>query len=196
MIKCSVKGCDRIARRKSSGSMCEAHYQRKRAGRDLHAPFLAKPGTGMKLVEAALLHTGSDCLIWPLGKTKSGRAAFLVAGKMHYVSRYVCERKHGPAPSPRHEAAHKCGKGDKGCYSPNCVYWATPSENIADKVRHGTDFRGERSPNAILTDAEARQIYKAKGAREDLAKKFGISPTTVSRIKLGQRYAHATGLLS
>lgn len=156
----------------------------------------APKGTGKALVELALTYNGKACLIWPLGKVASGRAAMLWEGKTQYVSRIVCEARHGPPPFPKVEAAHRCGRGDEGCYSPGCVYWATSSQNKADQLIHGTDKRGEKSPRAILTNQQAIEIYHSGLPRKQLAEDFDIDERLVGRIKRGERYAHATGAAS
>jgi len=57
-------------------------------------------------------------------------------GKRCAVNRLVCAAFHGPPPSPNHQAAHNDGNS-RNDSSAN-LRWATPKENAADKVAHGT----------------------------------------------------------
>ncbi len=43
---------------------------------------------------------------------------------------------------------------------------------------------------ARLTRSEAREILSADGRQDDIARRFGVSQTTVSQIKSGQRWKH------
>jgi hypothetical protein len=58
-------------------------------------------------------------------------------------------------------------------------------------TRHTGDKRPP--PLAILTPKQALEIYHAEERGCDLAKRFGVSPVTVSNIKTGKRWAHVTG---
>jgi hypothetical protein len=53
-----------------------------------------------------------------------------------YAHRLVCEAWHGPQPSPTHQVAH--GDGTKLNNHHSNLRWATPVENEADKIIHGT----------------------------------------------------------
>ena len=66
------------------------------------------------------------------------------------------------SPTPKHEAAHNCGKGHEGCFGAGCVEWKTHAENVADMVRHGTRLVGDASPGAKLSRDQVAQIYRLK----------------------------------
>lgn len=60
--------------------------------------------------------------------------------------------------------------------------WATEAENAADRIRHGTTLRGERHPNAKLTDVdvwEIRQHKSAGAAVDEIAYQYGVSRWTI-----------------
>jgi hypothetical protein len=62
--------------------------------------------------------------------------------------------------------------------------YGTPTENAADKVRHGTDPAGERNGMAKLTAGQVKSIRSLLGSRPQshIARDFGVSPMTISRI--------------
>lgn len=71
--------------------------------------------------------------------------------------------------------------------------WATGSENSADRVLHGTDSRGSKSPTAKITEAQVDQIRAmlGRGVRQrDIAAKFGLNQGTISSIHTGRNWSH------
>jgi hypothetical protein len=98
-------------------------------------------------------YQGEDCLTWPFSRFGYGT----IYGHKH-AHRVMCELAYGPAPSPRHQVAHSCGKGHEGCVNPRHLRWATPKENSADMVLHGTALRGERAINVKLTTPEVHAV--------------------------------------
>jgi hypothetical protein len=80
-----------------------------------------------------------ECLIWPFHAMRAGKGYATVRwnGERQYVHRLVCEHINGPAPSPNHDALHRCGNGHKGCVNPHHLYWGTPTNNAADMLRDG-----------------------------------------------------------
>jgi hypothetical protein len=141
--------------------------------------------------EVAMTYSGRDCLIWPYGKDHGGYGGLNIDRKKVIASRYVCELAHGAPPTPEHEAAHSCGNGRGGCISPGHLIWKTHKENMADKLVHGTHTRGERSARAKLTENEVLTILSLKGevSQSKLAKRFGVSPQSISSIHVGRRWA-------
>jgi hypothetical protein len=132
-------------------------------------------------------HDGDECLIWPFGRDDGGYAG-PINGQRAY--RAMCELANGPAPTPKHWVAHSCGRGQFGCVHPQHVRWATPKENHADKVLHGTDARGERNGQAKLTEDEARAIRNSFEPLSVLALRHGISESTVSLIRNSKLWGH------
>lgn len=128
--------------------------------------------------------TSTDCLIWPFARSGSGYGGLTVDRKLRLVHRLACEARHGPAPSPLHEAAHSCGNGKGGCCNPQHLQWKTKKQNQADRVVHGTHSRGERCKTAKLTEADVREIFRLrrKMPMHEIAKRFGVSATTVNHI--------------
>lgn len=108
------------------------------------------------------------------------------AGKhrMIGVHRLVCLTFHGDPPTPKHYAAHKNDiKLDNDRFN---IYWATPSQNVADALRNGRTSYGEAHPLSRVTVQQVlaiRAAYSgALGQRADLARQFGLSHRQITRI--------------
>lgn len=176
---CSIDGCGRSSRRRG---WCNKHYGRWRRHGDPLAGGTIQ-GAPMQWLRDHLDYTGDECLIWPFSRT-CGYGNLYIDGKSALISRLMCEHRHGPPPTPKHEAAHSCGRGPLGCVNGSHLRWATPKENNADKLIHGTHNRGDRNGTAKLTDADVLAIRSITGiSQEEIARRYGISQVHVSRIK-------------
>jgi len=134
----------------------------EKAGRDYRS-LGPLDDRGQAWIEKHLDYDGEDCLIYPGGR-KDG----------YGPSRYVCERAHGPAPTPQHEAAHSCGNGRFGCVHPKHLSWKTPKDNASDSLMHGTAGRKLALFDVILI----RHLFECSDPAwtlETLAREFGIS---------------------
>lgn len=132
-------------------------------------------GGGIKY-HVADLHTGKR---WGLSQT-TGQSTQLV----HVL---VCSAFHGEKP-PGMEVAHNDGNRLNNAASN--LRWATRSENMHDKHRHGTERVGEARPGAKLT---ADQVLAIKGDTRPerlIAADYGISGGTVGKIRRREKWAH------
>lgn len=118
-----------------------------------------------------------------------------IDGKPHhrYVHRLVLEAFVGECPKGM-QCRHFPDRNPRNNRLEN-LSWSTAKRNQADRVEHGTDFRGEKSPNAKLTKAKVRAIRAmcrrlGRGSQRRVAAKFGIAQPYVSKIVRYQRWAH------
>lgn len=186
---CAAEGCDKAV---YCRGWCGAHYWRWWAHGD---PLAGRTPEGEPLAwmaDVALTHVGEDCLQWPYARYSNGYGTVNQGGKMRSVTRVVCEAIHGPPPSPKHEAAHICGKGHEGCCNPKHLRWATPAENAADKLDHGTIANGEANGSAKLTEADVHAIRRRRATGEVLqaiAADYGVCISAISSIAIRKNWA-------
>lgn len=111
------------------------------------------------------------------------RKIIFVSGAHRYVHHLVLETFAEERPEG-YEACHLNGIRDDNRLSN--LMWGTRKENHSHKNAHGTAMVGEKHWNAKLTSAQAKKIRwlldKGLGGKY-LARRFGVSPMTISRIK-------------
>lgn len=126
-------------------------------------------------------YRGDDCLLWPFSRHSNGYGNFGRQGQQYYAHRFMCELVHGAPPTPKHHAAHSCGRGDQGCVHPRHVFWKTPGENQLDREDHGTKNTG---PRGKITVEQKREIIALRGqlTQAEIAELYGITRSRVSVI--------------
>lgn len=185
---CSIPECGKVARTRG---WCNAHHHRYLRYGD---PLKGRTSLGAPLVwlKQNLDYAGDDCLIWPFGHN-GGYGSIHIGRRKTLVSRIVCEHHNGPPPTPKHDAAHSCGKGNEGCITPKHLSWKTRKENMEDCKIHGTVNLGQRNGAVKLSEEQVLEIKKTHGvAQTKIAKYYGISQSSVSLIKTGKNWKWLT----
>lgn len=134
-------------------------------------------------------HESDDCLVWPFSLARGGYGSFQHLGQHHYAHRYMCELKHGPAPSDSHEAAHDCGRSN--CANPRHISWKTPTENKMDCRLHGTHVKHRTGNVGKVTREQAAEIRALKETKtlKELSEIFGLSESGIANICAGRRHS-------
>ena len=120
------------------------------------------------------------CLMWPFSLASNGYGQ--IGRDRHIPHRLMCEHRHGPAPTEKHQAAHSCGKGHEGCVNPWHLNWRTPAENQVERYEQSGPVSRTK-----LTDDQADEIRSLKG-KEIItwtAKLFGVSEANIRQIQNG-----------
>lgn len=129
-------------------------------------------------LKARVDYAGDECLPWPFSKdSRVGRGMLGYNGKQWWAHRLMCVLVHGEPPTPKHQAAHSCGKGHYGCVNPRHLSWKTNSENQLDRRVNGSMLRNPYGPRPGLSPEQIEQIKALKGQMTQvaIAKKFGVS---------------------
>lgn len=185
---CSIDGCEREY---FTNGYCSMHYTRWRRHGDPHKKTKAAPGECLEWLMDHIDYDGDDCLEWPFARHDSGYGvASRPGGRSVIASRLMCELAHGAPPQENYDCAHNCGKGHLGCVNPRHLRWDTRKGNLADRIAHGTDQRGERGSAAKITTEQAIEILQGTESLSKTARRYGIKPATVSAIRRRKIWAH------
>lgn len=76
------------------------------------------------------------------------------------------------------------------CVRPDHLFLGTPKDNIQDMVLKDRHSRGERRRNHKLTDTAVRVIRRSRLSNVALAKRYGVSPSTVSNARARKTWKH------
>lgn len=79
----------------------------------------------------------------------------------------------------------------------NCIEnlaWGTSLENFADRAQYGREPRGQRAPNAKLTEVQVLAIRRIKAESnttyKTISRQFSVGPEMVSLIVRRKRWTH------
>lgn len=190
--KCSSPECQNNV---WARDMCRKHYMRWWVHGDAGTVLLkmAEAGAPAAFIDA-LPEKGDGCVTWPFAKNNSGYAQINIgSGKKKLVSRIVCERTNGPAPSDAHVAAHDCGKGHEACVAPWHIRWKTKVENSADMEMHETLIHSDNAPWSKLSTSDVRAIRELAGtmSQSKIGERYGVSQSAISLIIRGVNWRRA-----
>lgn len=177
---CLVDGCGKAVR---SSGLCHAHHLRQLRHGDPTGGSTAWGAAQRFYRDIVLQSVSGECITWPFASTR-GHAVIRLNGRLRRVCRLACEEKNGPPPTPRHEAAHSCGRGHLGCVNTRHLRWATKTENMADQYEHGVRAMGERHGHAKLTEQDVRSIRRLAGemSQRQIAERYGVSRENIRAI--------------
>lgn len=188
---CALDGCNGNASGDARGArgFCNAHYLRLLRHGSPGAGARAH-GEAYRWLNAHVNYAGSKCLIWPFARFASGSAQVRFRGRSNRASRAMCILAHGEPPFEGAQAAHSCGNDHLGCVNPQHLRWDTAKGNCADRVRHGTENRGERQWGSKLTAQDVREIRRLAGSelQRVTAARFGVSRQAVTDILAGRSW--------
>lgn len=107
-----------------------------------------------------------------------------------YIHRLVLLAFIGPCPEGM-EGCHEDGNRDNNQLSN--LRWDTHKNNQADRLRHGTDNRGEKHNLVKLTNTQVLQIRKSRKqfiTYQEIADKYGVSRRLIGKIIKRQLWTH------
>ena len=185
--KCSIEGCEG---KHYARGWCGMHYERWRKHGDPEFTKTAPTGEPLKFLQDLIDNPRSGCVIWPYGKYTNGYGKLLYEGRGQNAHRISLILATGKDPKDL-VAAHSCRNRD--CVNPSCLSWETEVENQRDRLRDGTDSRGEKQWLSKLTEDQVLAIYRDPRTQQAIAEKYGVSQGTVSAIKNGYNWSWLTG---
>lgn len=141
----------------------------------------------------AYVRPGTGCWEW-IGSGRSQRyGAFKYQGRAIKAHRFSWILANGAIPDGMH-VLHRCDHTK--CVNPSHLFIGTHKDNMSDRDAkgRGNQPRGARSGHAKLTNenvVEIRRLYTRGSIRQiDLAQRFNIHQTGISKIILGKSWSH------
>lgn len=191
-MKCAFKDCERDA--KSKG-YCDMHYRRllKRGNVNDYGSKKVDIGNATERFNKKYQIQENGCWLWTGGTRLNGKG---VAYPRHWTDdfksmgahRFAYELAHGEIP----KAMYVCHKCDTPlCVNPDHLFVGTHHDNMRDMVQKKRSFigRGEsKIGRSKLTNEQAHQIRLMQIPQSKIAVIFGVSQTTIGRIKRKESY--------
>lgn len=111
-------------------------------------------------------------------------------GRIKPIARHILMRRFRGDLLDSMVSRHTCD--NKWCIRPDHIISGTHAQNGSDYRERGIkpDQHGERNPYAKFTSTQIYQVRNAIGLQKEIAKKFGISKSQVSRIRRRETWIH------
>lgn len=135
---------------------------------DVYQRFLSK----VKMVE-------SGCHEWTHAANRGGYGTFQYGNKKAAAHRVAFALFKHPIDSSQH-VMHSCD--NRLCVNPEHLSIGTPKDNVVDMDRKGR--RGTKSKLNYAQVEEIRALLANRYSQQEIAKRYGVCQTVISRIKL------------
>jgi hypothetical protein len=123
-----------------------------------------------------------ECWLWLGGKSDAGYGRFCIRPKW-FGSHQIALLITGVERPPGYNALHSCD--NRLCCNPKHLRWGTLLENAKEMKARNRNVvkRGENNNNAKLSEDDVRAIRCDTRAQTIIAKAYGVSQVSVSKIK-------------
>lgn len=138
----------------------------------------------------------NDCWDWSASLNTSGYGRFKLASyrqvTAHRLALVIASGEDHPALC----ALHSCDR--PSCCNPAHLRWGTANDNAQDKIERGRNRTGNQAgfnnPMARLTAEDLEQIVALMPRHNNtvIAKRFGVTHSMISRIRLGLSWRKET----
>ena len=131
----------------------------------------------------------TGCLLWR-GGLVDGYGTVFYRGVRWRAHRLAYTLRVGPIPDGAMVLHARVCNGRRACIEPSHLRPGDARQNAADMVAAGRSARGQRCHSAKLTARRVRAIrrWATRTTRAALARRYGLSPSTVSAVVLEQTW--------
>jgi len=155
---------------------------------------VGRPSNTVEKFKTLIEQRGPDeCWRWRGTINSNGYGFYKLWGKYRLAHRLSVIFLKGEDPTGK-VVRHTCD--NPLCVNPEHLLIGTTQDNVNDRVTRNRSATGERNFNTKLTLEQVLIIKKSdfsiNGTGRDLAKQFGVTQTTISRIKLGKAYKYVS----
>jgi hypothetical protein len=134
--------------------------------------------------------TESGCWIWTAATSNKGYGVMGVgSSRVMLAHRIAWTLYNGEIPAGL-RVLHKCDT--PACVNPSHLFLGTQRDNVHDMQRKGrSPYRGgEDRGLAKLSDRDAQEILEAVGTHREIAARYGVDHSQVTRIKGRKAWRH------
>lgn len=124
-----------------------------------------------------------DCLIWNGAVMKDGYGNIYHEGKYWRAHRLSYFFEHGEIPAGMY-VCHTCDT--PLCVNPDHLFLGTCADNLRDMTRK------LRNNMQALTPKIVREIRASDKMNVELAVKYDVSPSAISKVRIGRTWSHVT----
>lgn len=191
---CGFEDCSRKAVCKG---YCDKHYRRllRRGSVYDYGSRVVMSGTALeKFHQKYKKNESTGCWLWTGSTRPNGKGVLYPRhtdddGKSVSAHRFSHQHYRGDVAGKF--VCHTCDT--PLCVNPDHLVAETHQWNMMDMRNKNRSYRGEGEDanSSVLTNKQARQIKDSSLSQSKLAKIYGVSQTTISRIKRGESYVHA-----
>lgn len=164
-----------------------------RGNLDCHTPIILSEKERKRFWDKVKVAAENDCWEWIGGRHERGYGMMTIRHKGVRSHRFSYLIHNGPLPA-NSCVCHRCD--NPPCVNPEHLFLGTHKENMEDRDGKGRNVnkRGDDNGASVLTSDQVREIKRLRDTGEmtqrAVAKRYGVGQGTVSRIVLGQCWAH------
>jgi hypothetical protein len=142
--------------------------------------------------DKVIIRESSDCWEWSAGVDKNGYGQFQLNGFNLRANRISYAIKNG---DPKELCVcHSCD--NPSCVNPGHLWIGTMQDDMDDCVDKGRQAKGEDQGSSKLTEEQVQKIIASNELHRILARRYGVTRVTISRIKTGKSWRHRGGKFS
>lgn len=200
MESCVVNGCDGRVYVKSKG-LCTKHYSRlRKTGTTSDGPK-ARGSLAERFWRQVDVRGDDECWPWTAKSKVDGYGVIGLGGKCgkkvlaHRLS-WQLHNGNIPESDGYHGTVvmHLCD--NPVCVNPKHLSLGTQSDNVKDMCKKGRKVSrppaGEDHKNSKLTEKIVREILVSKESGAQIAKRLGLSRSTINRVRSRETWKHIT----
>ena len=152
-----------------------------------------KPGQRGPALERFQAHhirlPDNGCWVWKGSLANKGYGRLYHNGENVFAHRFSWRLYNGPINNDLC-VLHRCD--NRACVNPDHLFLGTDADNCRDRHQKGrtVNVRGERHGRRKLTEQQVKAIRRSKKPGVQLARLYGVSDTTISKIRNRLKWTH------
>jgi len=173
---CSAESDEHSVSGTVRNGLCTRHYMRNWRNGDPLAGRTARGVVERYFNDSINIET-ENCIEWMYANVEG----YGIFKRNKRVTREVLRLKVGNAPQGKNLALHTCD--NPPCFNYKHLFWGSNSDNGKDMATKGRSHRGSKHHLSKLSEKDVLGIRVSVGTQTCLARRYGVSQTTVYNIK-------------